>query len=686
MRNTAAKSDLLKLGEVVLAVLLLLVVAAAVSHSVISLLFLLAITISFATGLRLVYVSQTISRSLKLFTTVVVAFGSTVYAIDRLNGWVDDALLSRSGQNTPGVLSSIWLEVIVFVLAIVLVFAAFAKLRRPKSRSPLLELGNRLRITVIQYLKTAGPIGIVMPVVLLLIPIACLLLTGSTLNAKKTADPKVATTTADLNKAKTIDQLNELANDHAFRVFGTKYGELLDQKKQVRTQNSENQTYPLGPVLYWALMYGDCGIESVTVGTGASSRLLKFEDLKENYGFARMRSRMPFVSGGIGGYSFREVKDVVAIRIHNSKKNKYTHVKINKWMDDQIPEVNFALDSYSANQYVNHYIAKYLAYLDSVIDNTDGDRSEVSIHLVEDPKAIYDPMAFLDGSAAKEKVEPRANTPSYSGETNNKKLARVLAHLRGVDQPGSMHALPLPIPVSSAYAARQWINGAIQTWTLFLFFLGMFALGWQILDVALALPNGMLSESIQGQFKRYQHVFRTAKDSSLSDCFDGLNSGLEQAIWETSSRWQRRSLFFNYVNFAIPLFGLLGTVAGISGAFEKAPAFIRAGGNTLLQEGAMGLLATSVSVAFFTTLVACYLAVVFFFFNKGVLEWYEALKMRAAKKQVGNCLQTIRQRCLAADSPDLPMDARTFRKFTGTSLSDWGLGSDDDLTESESSE
>lgn len=485
------------------------------------------------------------------------------------------------------------------------------------------------------------------------------------------------------NSSSAIEQLNRLGYSHARRLFQD-----FDARYFGENGNPKANNHDAGPLLYWSLVYGDIGLGQDTPVT------ISLEKLKETYSWRKLASRTPFSDGLLPSQSFRELPDfydnvIEGVKVSGTSEKAVLLIPSVEFLCDGKPELNLAMDSSSASRYVHHYIGKYLVELakagyeirpefvsthepPSSSNGSNQPQTEEKPPVIYTPagqiKTAWNPREEIKNSESPGEKNEFVKKPIADRDSNNdlRTIQNVLRTIRNGAVSKAAYRIPYPVPTSAPYTARQWVNGPIQMWTQYLFWFGVLALVWQSVIVA-SVYRRYLSASgrwrwlneLRGWLRSWvsdiekdepgsettiifrRHLSIAAQMSARID-FDALKEELDQFFSANQQQWKKRSNLFDFVNFAIPLFGLLGTVAGISGAFEKAPAFIRAGGDQLAQEGAMGLLATSVSIAFFTTLVACYLSVVFFFLHKAILDTWEKASLRKLRHEIAGCVTTIR--------------------------------------------
>lgn len=497
-----------------------------------------------------------------------------------------------------------------------------------------------------------------------------------------------------------LERLDELAITHAERVF-------------ILPDEREKYAYNLGATLFWTLIYGDPGFsnEISTDATNEETMLLDIDQLRDRYGWHTLTSPRLFGDGQLPSQPFRELDDI-EWRPSTNGEGAQLEVPVTEWLQDGQPELNLAVDFSSATKYVYHTVGLYLLYLRDVkklplkitVKKNDQSTEESDAKQPKQPTKQTSngnkPTSTTDNSAAKttkpedegetsnpalERVFKGTDPPTYRYnpadflETDAQIIKEVLEHIRATRPSPEYYRIPCPLPFSSPYTARQWFNGTIQIWTQLLFWCGVLAVFSQLRETVTEWRELDASPMTHAAFQQNLATFKNAAPGQFA-LLSSLERSLENIYSQKKSLWSKRQSFFETVNFAIPLFGLLGTVAGISGAFEKAPAFIRAEGDPLKQEGAMALLATSVSMAFFTTLVACYLALVFYFLQKAVAA-IESTVLRRLAHRCRNCIAMI-QHFVVVPRKDWCLDQQpetqdVFEAFTGTSPEQWCPDYDD---------
>lgn len=651
----------------------------------------------------------------KAATIFIASLSMTVFTTTTLNSAIDDNLLSLACHSSQT--ESVWdVEWVLFCLLVWLIGVA-----------PIVtwhwmdKLGNLFTLLSNSYselrpsrvaLLIAGALAII------------LMMNVVTTLFSQAADP---------TSYCAVHRLENMAHAHAARIFQD-YDKKVRLAKTRATFNLGPTLYWC--LLYGDVDFGESRPESYglpTVGSGTKMRLKDLKELKAKHGWRTLTSPRLFGDGQFPSQPFREISTEEPLESKDTASSlQVPHVP---WMNDGISEPNLAMDFSSGSKYVYHYIALYLRYLhevhglklktklkrespggkdagiqvtpgDSEADSKDGaEASPAKPGPPQEPEEENEFLTRLDDSNVwqyvparhrdkpwfpiTQKEQPETGDSGKAGipeadETKSKHEAigeplkddfvikEVLDHIRKNRSSPNVYRLPFPLPFGSPYVARQWFNGTIQIWTQLLFWCGVLAALSQLRAVVSEWNELDVGLEIRTIFQRDLNTYKLAVDKF--DLRGSLKDALERHYSAKRELWGLRHLFFVSVNFVIPLLGLLGTVAGISGAFDKAPAFVRAGGNQLAQEGAMALLATSVSIAFFTTLVACYLAIVFYLIHKTVSA-VECAVLRRLAQRCQDCIAMAVQFSVVPKSQwaklHSPVKDSIFEAFTGTEIAEW---------------
>ena len=429
-----------------------------------------------------------------------------------------------------------------------------------------------------------------------------------------------------LKNAKPLEaKLTKLATDEAKAQFGNNYSTVIDRLAE------EDIHANLGPLLLWNLLYGDIQypVDKEINDSGELSSVNiewpEFDGLRRGYSAYQLSNkRTIFADAYLPSESFPEdAKSIVVKGIAGLQA--YDFLLAGATGSDNSGsrrKLNLSMDLSSAEKHYEHWLAIYFLWFQNQLD-------EISKNASTQQASISSP-------------EQIAELPAQTALTREERRARLEDALRTI-QASAQHAtqfyvVPLPLPTGSPYEIRQWVNGTIQEWILFAFWFGIIGMIWQFLDVSYfrkyyRIPGDVhpsLKTVLEVHVKELEGLDEAKQQHQLAL----LRDSLERYFGTVKRLWKGRSNLFSYVNFALPLLGLLGTVAGISGSFKKAPAFIRAD-NQIEQEAAMGLLSGAVSVAFFTTLAACYLALIFYAIHHMILERYERSVERDLAHEAG---------------------------------------------------